>query len=63
MEALSAALLAANEADGYSRVGAGRIVGGWGDVWASYGITWAGLACYALSLWVRRPGAKSKELS
>ncbi|MFN0062238.1 MAG: hypothetical protein ACKVPX_06955 [Myxococcaceae bacterium] len=31
-------------------VGTGRIVGGWEYVWAAYGIAWAGLALYALSL-------------
>lgn len=39
----------------------GRIVGGWGYVWACYGIAWSGMALYALSLWVRRP--KRKEPS
>ena len=34
---------------------AGRIQGGWGYVWTAYGITWAALALYALSLWARRP--------
>jgi hypothetical protein len=40
-----------------SRVGVGRIVGGWDFVGAAYGVAWAGLALYALSLWVRRPRA------
>jgi len=35
-------------------VGAGRIQGGWGYVWASYGITWGAFAVYSLSLWLRR---------
>ena len=34
----------------------GRIRGGWNFVWTAYGLTWAALALYALSLWVRRPG-------
>ncbi|WP_224362235.1 hypothetical protein [Hyalangium versicolor] len=37
------------------QVGRGRIQGGWGYVWTSYGITWAAFCLYALSLWVRRP--------
>jgi hypothetical protein len=40
-----------------SRVGVGRIVGGWDSVGAAYGVAWAGLVLYALSLWVRRPRA------
>ncbi len=36
-------------------VGSGRIQGGWGYVWASYGITWGAIALYSLSLWLRRP--------
>ena len=40
-------------------VGSGRIVGGWEYVWAAYAITWAALGLYALSLWLRRPGADS----
>jgi hypothetical protein len=36
-------------------VGSGRITGGWGYVWVSYGITWGALALYSLSLWLRRP--------
>jgi len=36
-------------------VGSGRITGGWGFVWTSYGITWGALSLYALSLWLRRP--------
>jgi hypothetical protein len=45
-------------------VGSGRITGGWGYVWTSYGITWGALSLYALSLWLRRPKnlpAGSKE--
>ena len=47
----------AQAADAASRVGVGRIVGGWDFVTAAYGVAWAGLALYALSLWVRRPRA------
>jgi hypothetical protein len=36
-----------------SRVGAGRIQGGWEYVWTSYAIAWAGIALYGLSLWMR----------
>ncbi|MDY7230732.1 hypothetical protein [Hyalangium rubrum] len=36
-------------------VGSGRIQGGWGYVWVSYGIAWGSLALYSLSLWLRRP--------
>jgi hypothetical protein len=55
--------LLAQAADAASRVGAGRIVGGWNFVGAAYGVAWTGLALYALSLWVRRPRptAASKE--
>jgi hypothetical protein len=53
-------LLAAQEAA--SKVGSGRIQGGWEFIWAAYGITWAALSLYALSLWLRRPkGDISKE--
>jgi hypothetical protein len=45
----------AQAADAASRVGVGRIVGGWDFVHAAYGVAWTGLALYALSLWVRRP--------
>ncbi|HEX8697206.1 MAG TPA: hypothetical protein VF815_00075 [Myxococcaceae bacterium] len=38
-------------------VGSGRIQGGWGYVWASYGIAWGAIALYSLSLWLRRPKA------
>jgi hypothetical protein len=36
-------------------VGSGRVTGGWGYVWVSYGIAWGSFVLYALSLWVRRP--------
>lgn len=51
-------LLAAAEA---GSVGSGQIQGGWQYVWTSYGITWASLALYALSLWLRRPGARDDD--
>ena len=38
-----------------AQVGSGRLQGGWEYISASYGIAWAALALYALSLWVRRP--------
>jgi hypothetical protein len=38
-------------------VGSGRIAGGWGYVWTSYGIAWGSIALYSLSLWLRRPKA------
>jgi hypothetical protein len=46
-----------------AQVGSGRIQGGWEYIWSAYGIAWASLSLYALSLWVRRPktGAASKE--
>jgi hypothetical protein len=37
----------------------GRIQGGWSFVWAAYGVTWAALSLYALSLWLRRPKKES----
>jgi hypothetical protein len=53
MSALTTLAVLAQAAAG--EVGSGRIQGGWGYVWVSYGITWGALALYALSLWVRRP--------
>ena len=50
---MSSLMLLAQVAAG--EVGSGRIQGGWGYVWTSYGITWGALALYALSLWLRRP--------
>jgi hypothetical protein len=46
-----------------AQVGSGRIQGGWEYIWSAYGIAWASLSLYALSLWVRRPKANavSKE--
>ncbi|RJS16346.1 hypothetical protein DRW03_30880 [Corallococcus sp. H22C18031201] len=57
MTSLSTLLVLAQAAA--NPVGTGRIQGGWGYVWASYGITWAALALYALSLWMRRPRTPS----
>jgi len=37
-----------------SRVGAGRIQGGWEFVTAAYVLTLLGIVLYAASLWVRR---------
>jgi hypothetical protein len=41
-----------------SKVGAGRIVGGWEYVWACYLIAWIGIGLYAVSLLLRRRGRK-----
>ena len=49
--------LLAQASEAASRVGVGRIVGGWDFVGAAYGVAWTGLVLYALSLWVRRPRA------
>lgn len=54
-------VLAAEAADVSARVGSGRLVGGWGFIWASYGITGFTLAMYGLYLWLRRPRAQLKE--
>ena len=32
----------------------GHVIGGWEYVWAAYGLSWAGMALYGLSLWLRR---------
>lgn len=53
MHSLSSLVVLAQAAAG--EVGSGRIQGGWGYVWVSYGITWGSLALYSLSLWLRRP--------
>jgi hypothetical protein len=37
----------------------GRIQGGWNYVWTAYGLTWAAVALYTLSLWLRRPRKES----
>ncbi|MCY1079172.1 hypothetical protein [Archangium lansingense] len=44
-----------------AQVGAGRIQGGWEYIWAAYGIAWASLSLYALSLWLRRPGQTTND--
>lgn len=54
-------LMAAESAATAARPVVGRIQGGWGYVWASYGITWGVLAAYGLSLWLRRPRATSTK--
>jgi len=33
----------------------GVIQGGWEYVWMAYGVTWAGLLGYTISLWLRKP--------
>ena len=43
------------------RVGAGRIVGGREYVWAAYGITWAAIVVYTISLWLRGRSAQEAE--
>ncbi len=53
MSALTSLAVLAQAAAG--EVGRGRIQGGWGYVWASYGIAWGAIALYSLSLWLRRP--------
>ncbi|MBN8227627.1 hypothetical protein NR800_04210 [Corallococcus interemptor] len=45
-----------------AQVGSGRLQGGWGYVWACYGISVAAFVLYSASLWARRPRATdSKE--
>ena len=58
--ALSELALLAQAAAG--EVGSGRIQGGWGYVWVSYGIAWGSIALYSLSLWLRRPKTASPEV-
>lgn len=41
----------------------GMIIGGWEYVWAAYGVTWAGIVLFAISLWVRRPKQAPKQES
>jgi hypothetical protein len=50
-------LLAQQASDASSRVGSGRIQGGWEYVWASYAITWGAIILYTIFLWRRRPEA------
>jgi hypothetical protein len=40
------------------QVGAGKVLGGWEFVWASYGVFWGALALYGLSLWSRSAAAR-----
>jgi hypothetical protein len=42
-------------------VGAGRIVGGWEYVCAAYGITYAAIVIYTISLWLRRRSVQQSE--
>lgn len=42
-------------------VGAGRIVGGWEYVYAAYGITYAAIIVYTISLWLRRRSEQQAE--
>lgn len=44
-----------------AQVGRGRIEGGWSYVWVSYGLTWAVMAFYGLSLWLRSRSAGETE--
>ena len=56
MSALLPLLLAqatAEHVEEMSKVGAGRITGGWEYVWACYIIAWVGIALYAISLQAR----------
>jgi len=39
----------------------GTMVGGWEYVWAAYGITWAALAIYAVSLLWREKKTRGKD--
>jgi len=48
-------LLAQTVSDPASRVGSGRIQGGWEYVWACYAIAWGAIILYTFSLWLRRP--------
>jgi hypothetical protein len=36
------------------------IVGGWEYVWAAYGIAWAGLTLYGVSLFMRTRAARAR---
>jgi hypothetical protein len=44
-----------------AQVGLGRVQGGWEYVWAAYGIAWASLSLYSLSLWTRRPSRAPRD--
>jgi hypothetical protein len=43
------------------QVGAGRIVGGWEYVYAAYGITYAAIILYTISLWLRGRSEQQSE--
>ena len=45
--------------EGIEKVPMGVIQGGWGYVYAAYGVGLAGVLLYALSLFIRRPQANS----
>lgn len=57
---LAAAPAAAPSESMAGNVGSGMIQGGWNYVWAAYGIFWAGLALYTLSL-ILRARTSNKE--
>lgn len=44
-----------------AQVGSGRIVGGWNYVWVSYGLTWAVMVLYALSLYFRAQASRRAD--
>lgn len=44
-----------------AQAGQGTIAGGWEYIWAAYGITWAALALYALSLWLRQAHEQTSQ--
>jgi hypothetical protein len=50
-------LVALQTSDPISRVGSGRIQGGWEYVWVSYAIAWGAIILYTFFLWLRRPEA------
>jgi len=54
-------VLAQQASDVSSRVGSGRIQGGWEYVWVSYAITWGALILYTIFLWRRRPEATTGQ--
>ena len=61
MNVLNLIHLALPAAEPAARVGSGTISGGWGYVWASWGITWGMMIGYGLYLWMRRPGDNSRN--
>jgi hypothetical protein len=58
---MNAFLLLAQAYDNAPPVGAGKIVGGWAYVWASYGITYAAVISYAITLWLRRKSQDTQK--